>query len=112
MQEKYLGKISSAEFGLGGYQDATIGLHLGFEFNGSYVSWCDTAWSPTLIPCNENTKWSEDDRSGRMAEIVNRLDKVLNESNVKSVKNLVGIPVEVIIDDGSLVEWRILTEVL
>lgn len=34
MNGKQLGKISSASFGIGGYQDAMLGLHLMFESDG------------------------------------------------------------------------------
>lgn len=33
--KKYLGKIDSVNFGLGGYQDSMLGLHICFSFDKS-----------------------------------------------------------------------------
>ena len=40
------------------------------------------------------------------------LSKLLNDAKVDSVDKLKGIPVEVTLEDNTLKEWRVLTEVL
>lgn len=41
-----------------------------------------------------------------------RIHKVLQDAKVSHVSKLVGKPIEVTVDQNSLVDWRILTEVL
>ena len=97
--EKYLGKIDSVRFGLGGYQDATIGLHLSFIFNGSGISTSISAWDKNMIKHNEYYKWTEEDRSCQYAEIMRKVSDLLNEAKVNDISKLKGIPVEVEIKD-------------
>lgn len=115
MSNKYLGKIVRAYFGIGGYQEAMIGLFVELSFDkccGSMQSKC--AWSPALIECSTHCKWTEADRDKQFAEIVRYVDKLLNDAKVRSVDKLAGIPIEVTSEGlgSSITEWRILTEVL
>lgn len=110
---KHLGKISSAKFGIGGYQDAMLGLHICFDFNeGCHICTTRSAWDYILIEHSNYTKWTEQSRQDQYAEIMCYLSKILNQAKVKDVNDLVDIPVEVTIKDNSLDSWRVLEEVL
>lgn len=110
--EKSLGKISHASFGIGGYQDSQIGLHLQFSGVGWGVCMSHSAWDFTLIPHTQHCKWTEQERREDVADAVELLSKTLAAAKVKSVQQLIGKPVEVTLDGGMLKEWRIIEEVI
>lgn len=110
--EKKLGKISKARFGLGGYNDACIGLFLQFEGNGWGVQTSDSIFDPVIIQNTEHCKWTESERSEAFAGIMNRLSKTLNEAKKDSVEKLAGTPVEVGFEGNIIKSWRILVEVI
>ena len=109
--EKRLGKIQSVSFGIGGYQNAMIVLHvtLGDKSWGVGDSRC--AWDSETIKWSENCKWTEDERNKQYSELLRYLSKLLKDAKVDSVDKLKNVPVEVTFDGNSLKEWRILTEV-
>lgn len=109
---KYLGKISSVKFGIGGYQDAMLGLHLCFDFDGSGVCTTISAWDYTRIEHTKYTKWTEQSRQDQYAEIMCKISKYLSQAKVNDVSKLLGIPVEVTLKDNVIDSWRILEEVL
>lgn len=109
MTKKQLGRISSARFGFGGYQDAMIGLSLTFEGEGWGVSHFDGGWG---ISRSEHCKWTEEDRIKSLGETVMNLKNTLTEAKVQDVSDLIGAPVEVQFDGNTLQTWRILKEVL
>lgn len=107
--EKFLGKITQAEVGHGGYQDAMIGLTLTFE--GPHIG-CSThkgAWSGKR---SESAAWSEEDRLRKLGDVMLDISDLLTKAKVKSLDKLVGIPVEVELIDSRFHSFRILTEVL
>lgn len=110
--EKKLGKIQNVKFGIGGYPDAMIGLHVTLGNNGWDVGDSRSAWDAEIIKCSENCKWTEDDRDKKYAEVLRYLSKLLKDAKVDSVDKLKGIPVEVTFDGVRLKEWRVLTEML
>jgi len=110
--KKKLGKIKNVKFGIGGYQDAMIGLHVTLGSNGWNVGDSCSAWDAESIKWSENCNWTEDDRDKQYAEILRYLSKLLKDAKVDSVDRLKGIPVEVTFDGNMLKEWRVLTEVL
>jgi len=111
---KELGKIASYDVGIGGYQDAMLGIHIIFEGKGWGVGTDECYWSPSIIQVSEHTKWTEKDRSKAFDKIMRSIDKTLSEAKVKRTQDLVGIPVEITLDGpfGNIKSWRILTEVL
>jgi hypothetical protein len=111
-QETALMKISKATFGLGGYQDAQLGLHLSFTTDNSGVSTSYAYWDYENIKHTEHTKWSEPDRDRALVEVLRNLSVYLKEAKVNDVSQLVGTPVEVILDNNTFRSFRILTEVL
>jgi len=110
--KKLLGKISEVYFGLGGYQECQIGLHLTFDMNGYGGCRDFAAWDPTLVKHDNNCKWSEESRDKQFAEIIRFVSKILSEAKVDRVEKLKGKPVEITVENGCIKDWRILTEVL
>lgn len=110
---KELGKISSAKFGFGGYQDCFICLTLGFSFASvscHYTS--ESSWAPSRIKRSDDCKWTEEDRDKSFAKMVREIDKLLADAKCESVEGLVGKPIEAVFDGNKLESFRILTEVL
>lgn len=110
--EKKLGKIENVKFGIGGYQDAMIGLHVTLGNNGWGVGSSRSAWDAETIKWSEHCKWTEADRDKQYAELLRYVSKLLKDAKVDSVDKLKGIPVEATFDGNTLKEWRILTDVL
>ena len=110
--ETMLMKIESARFGIGGYQDAMLGLHLSFKTQSSGVGTSECFWSPSLISHTERCRWTEAERDAKFAQICRLVDKLLYDAKVSSVDKLVGIPVEVVCENRTFKSFRILTEVL
>lgn len=109
MNEKRLGQIKVASFGFGGYQDAMIGLSLAFGSEGWGVSTFHGAWG---VKRSEYCKWSEEDRVKQLGEACLKLRDLLEQAKVRSVEDLIGIPVEIEFEGNCLKDYRILTEVL
>jgi hypothetical protein len=114
--EHNLGKITSAKFGLCGYQGAMIGLSVtlenkkhgwivGQEINGF--------WSYNQVEHTEYAKWSEQDRAKANVDMVKTICQILDDAKVDTVDQLVDVPVEVAINGiNDVVSWRVLTEVI
>lgn len=107
--EKKLGKIQEVTFGHGGYQEAMIGVSFTLGGEGWGVG---DFWGNWSLDRSENAKWSEEDRINGLGKMVMKINKLLNDSNKHSVSDLEDVPVEVIFNGNSLVDWRILTEVI
>jgi hypothetical protein len=112
--EKRLAKIDSVKFGIAGYNDVELGLHLTFtgENNGWAVSWGHKVPDPMRIQWNERSQWTEEERDEELAKLMRFVSKILSEAKVDTVDKLKGIPVEVKFERNSLVGWRVLTEVI
>jgi hypothetical protein len=110
--ETKLGKLEKVRFGIGGYNDAMIGLHV--TISGSSWGVCDSrsAWDSEVIKWSESCKWSEEDRDRDYADIMRKVSSLLKQAKVTDVSRLNGIPVEATFEGNSLKSWRILTEVL
>jgi len=109
---KELGKISSVSFGLGGYQDCMLGLHIIFSFNGAGVGTSISTWDANKIEHTEHTQWTEEERSKQYDDIMRKVSDLLAEAKVDCITKLKGIPVEVTMENRTFKEFRILTEVL
>lgn len=110
--EKSLGKIKTAYFGLGGYQDMCIGIHLNFEFDGCGIGTSECAWDPARMKCSSYAKWTEEDRSKELDGIMRYISQLLCDAKVDRVEKLVGIPVEITTENRTFKSFRVLTEVL
>ena len=107
MTEKYLGKIESVRFGFVPDREFLFGLQLAFKMSG-----CGTCWHDT-INIGEECKWnSTEERNKALADMVDRIAKVMKDAGVTYVSELKDIPVEVELRDGWCHGFRVLTEVL
>jgi hypothetical protein len=111
--EKRLGKLSNVKFGLGGYQDACLGLTVTITGNDGWgVSDNKSAWDVNKIKHTEHCKWTEEDRSKGYDDVMRYISDLLDNAKVSSIDGLNGKPVEVTFDGMTLKSWRILTEVI
>ena len=110
--EKRLGKLENVKFGLGGYQDACLGLSV--TITGDGWACCDnkSAWDANQIKHTKHCKWTEEDRSEGYVVVMRFVSDLLKDAKVSSIDQLNGKPVEVEFDGVTLKSWRILTEVL
>ena len=110
--EKRLAKIESVYFGHGGYQDVMIGLHFNFSGHGWGVGFSEDAWDSEMVKWSESCKWTEENRNRQYADMMRKISLYLKQAKVSSIDKLKGIPVEIIFENSTMKEWRILTEVL
>ena len=110
--EKHLGKITKAEFGIGGYNEGELGLHLTFSFGACGTSISKSYWDCNRVEHSEYCKWSEEHRSRGYDEIMRFLSDTLTKAKCKYVSELLNKPIEMEFDGNLLKSWRILEEVL
>lgn len=96
MSQKFLGKISSFRIGNTGYQNCQFGLDISFDFTGRGIT-------TTIIA---------DDSRDASVEFVEKLQSILSDSKKESIDQLIGVPVELTIENQRLQFWRVLKEVL
>lgn len=104
-----LGRIKSAEFGLGGYQDAMLGVTFDLGGDGWGVMDHRGAWA---VECSEHAKWTEEDRLRELGQMCMFVNALLAAAKKQKFKDIVGVPVEITFEGNLLRSWRILTEVL
>lgn len=113
MIEKVLGKINSVKFGIVGHNDSQFGISLDFRFNNCCgIGSVHAFWDFNQVEWSEYCKWSESDREKSCVEIMKFVSKLLSDAKVFEVSQLEGKPVELEIENNTLKNWRILTEVL
>lgn len=61
---------------------------------------------------SEYAKWTEEDRIQKMGEICMRVDELRRKAKAADLNDLIGKPVETVVDGNRVVSWRILEEVL
>lgn len=66
IMEKKLGRIENVKFGIGGYQNAMIGLHITLGNNDWGVQDSRSAWDAENIKYSKNSKWTEADRDKKI----------------------------------------------
>lgn len=107
--ETKIGKIQHVEFGIGGYQDACIGV----SFTLGSAPWgVSDFWGTWAIERNKRCEWTEEDRIRRLGEMVMRLNATMQAAKVTSIDKLKDTPVEVIFDGNTLKSWRVLEEAI
>jgi hypothetical protein len=106
---KELGKIQSAYYGLGGYQEVELGISftLGGDSWGIGDFWGMWADKPT-----EYASWTREEQITQHGMTADRIAKLLAEAKVNRVEQLVGIPIEITFKGSRFESWRVLTEVL
>ena len=91
MVRKELGKIQSVRFGMGGYQDAMIGIQFDLGGQGWGVSDFWGYWAEY----SSNCKWSLSEQRDYLGDIVLKINKLFKEANKTDINKLVGVPVEI-----------------
>ena len=109
MERKELGCIQHASFGWGGYDDAMIGLSITLGGEAWGCGDFKGAWG---IERSNYAKWSEEDRLRELGEACMFLRDLLRTAGVKTVGDLIGIPIEATFEGNLLKSWRVLGEVL
>lgn len=109
-ERKELGKIKSIRVGLGGYQDAMIGIWLDLGGESWGVGAGEGQWS---IEHSAHCKWTEADRIHGLGQLMMTLAGWLKQAKKDHAQQLIGVPVEVtFVEFNKLKSWRILEEVL
>lgn len=109
MERKELGRIQSAEFGMGGYQDAQFGISFSLGGNSWGVSDFRGGWGMKPSP---NAKWTEAENTAVIGAACDWVRDILSAANKRHVSDLIGVPIEASFDGLKLSSWRVLTEVL
>ena len=109
MEKKYLGKITTAEFGKISDYPMYMGLLLEFTFDGS----CHVGdGGKFTINMSKNCKWSAEERKLAIEEQMDDIYKLLNDAKAETVSQLKNKPVEITLENNTFKDFRILTEVL
>lgn len=110
MEEKVLGKISVAEFGTVNDYPFLFGLQLMFSINRCSVG-DGLKYTVNIEPSCKS--WSNpEERTITITTYMEKIKIILDEAGVNYVSELVGKPVEVILENNTFKDFRILTEVL
>lgn len=111
MEEKVLGKIIWAEFGTVEDFPFLFGLQLGFSTTECGVD--DGSKYTVNIDSNCKSWSSPEERAATIiTHVVLSVKKVLDDAKVNYVSELVGTPVEVLMENNEFKDFRILTEIL
>lgn len=109
MTQKMLGKIDFAEYGTIKDYPFLIGIQLGFKLgDGSGV----IDGGKHTVNISKNCKWEESERTTAVTASVDKVHQILKDAKVNYVSELINKPVEVIIENNTFKDFRILTEVL
>lgn len=108
MERKELGRIVSATFGFGGYQDAMFGLAV--KLGGE--SWGVNDFTGGWATRSERAQYSMDEWRETHVQSIERLRDVLSAAKKQTVDELANTLVEVTLEGNTLKSWRVLTEVL
>lgn len=109
-EEKILGKIDYAEFGMFSDRSFMMGLILGFSLKGGSSHISTTNYTVNI---SKACRWESGNRSEAIEKIVDDVHDILVAAKVDTVSELIGKPVMVTIDENNTFkDFRILTEVL
>lgn len=107
--ERVLGKIDFADYGLYPERPFLFGLQLGFKMQGCGIF----DGGKYTVNISDKCQWREDiDRLKAITMSVDKINNILKDAGVNYVSELVGIPVEITIENNTFKDFRILTEVL
>lgn len=110
MNGKFLGKITSAEFGKDSDRGFLCGLQLEFSFNGGGASY--PYCLVNMDKPDEYHHFTEEDQAEEMVREYKFIYKLLKDAKCNYVSQLVNKPIEVKVVDNIVKDFRILTEVL
>ena len=104
-----LGRIRAISFGMGGYQDAMIGISVALQGKAWGVDDFKGAWATDRT---DRCQWTEEDRVREFGAVCMWLRDLLRAANKQRIDQLAGVPIEATFDGNKLVSWRVLDEVL
>lgn len=107
-EEKFLGKIISAEFGL--YPDKSFLYGLILEFSFLFGGVCDGG--KYTVNISKECRWEESERQEAITKNAEFVSKILKDAKCNYISELKNKPVEVTIKGNTFKSFRILTEVL
>lgn len=108
-ERKELGKIKKAEFGLHPSYPFMLGLQLTFEGKGWGVG-CGGRYTVNI---SDECKWDSPEHKQKAFDTAfAHLVSILEDAKVNNVSELIGKPVEIILDSNTFKSFRVLTEVL
>lgn len=107
---KELGRITDVRFGIGGYDDAMLGMSIEIGGKGWGVS--TPFYGTWERDPDERCKWTKQDQDAEFSGAVRKLGKLLRSAKKRDIRELVGTPVECEFDFNELKSWRVLEEVL
>lgn len=107
-EEKLLGKIDFAEFGLYPDRPFMYGLMLGFSFPSLEV----TDGGKYTVNISKECRWEEAERQEAITKQAEFISGILKDAKCSYVSELKNKPVEVTIQNNTFKSFRILTEVL
>jgi hypothetical protein len=108
MLEKHLGKIKSATLG---FDEWRFGFQFTLSFGGGYGCVDSRKWIHASEP-SEGSRWSKETRIEAGGKQIISVMEIMKQADVRTFDQLVGIPIEVTIENGDLKSWRVLEEVL
>ena len=108
MERKFLGKITSAEFGSHRDYPFMFGILLTFAFEGSV---CDCG-AKYAVNIHKDCKWTVEQRAEACMESIDKIHEILEAANCLYLSELVNKPVEITLDGDLFKDFRILTEVI
>ena len=109
MEEKVLGKIDFAQYGMIKDYPYLFGLLLGFKLGDGCGVMCGGKYTVNL---SKECRWEERERQTAIVESVENVYRILKEAKCNYVSELLNKPVEVTIERNTFKSFRILTEVL
>lgn len=104
-EEKFLGKIISAEFG----------LHKDYPFYGLILEFkctCGIVGCDYTVNISKECRWEESERQEAITRNAEFVSKILKDAKCNYVSELNNKPVEVTVEGNTFKSFRILTEVL
>ena len=110
MEKKYLGKITTAEFGKIRDYPMYMGLLLEFTFDGNCHVGDGGKFTTNM---SKGCIWSSaEERRLAIEERMDAVYKLLNDAKVRTVSQLKNKRVEITLEANTFKDFRILTEVL
>lgn len=110
--EKRLGKIAFIEFGRMPNREGfyRTGMWIAFGFNGGKEG--TALVREGFLHDSGDIREGEEEVRNKVYGMVKEVDELLEEAGLRYISELINMPVEVSIEDGEAVSFRILKEVL
>ena len=106
---KYKGKISSIYFGLGGYKDSKLGLHICFSFGmHKFICTSDATWDYHTVQHTDTCNWKDQARLDKYSDTVINISQLLASAKVRDINSLKNKEVTITMDGLNLYSWELI----